>query len=146
MDILISFGPFLQVLVCCAWKSLATLLFKLLKEKRKRERERLTWIQALTKSWQGQALKKISPRLSRDRCYDFLKYFRQKIAFFAQTTASFLHHNNGFWRKTPIFCIENCQKSQKILIITSAPAFPPLLSFFSAPQPANPDLNRVVRL
>jgi hypothetical protein len=33
-------------------------------------------------------------------------------------------HNIGFWEKTPIFFAENCQKSQKIVIITSTPDHP----------------------
>jgi hypothetical protein len=51
------------------------------------------------------------------------KNFAKKLAFFAQTTASFCKncdHNIVFWEKRQFFA-ENWQKSQKIVIITSTP-------------------------
>jgi hypothetical protein len=33
-------------------------------------------------------------------------------------------HNIGFWEKRTIFISEKCQKSQKIVIITSNPGWP----------------------
>jgi hypothetical protein len=58
----------------------------------------------------------------------FLKYFRRniwrKMAFFAQTTACFFKYWSRHWslRKNANFFAENCQKLQKIVIITSTPA------------------------
>jgi hypothetical protein len=54
-------------------------------------------------------MRSVLTRVTRDRCYDFKKYFRRKIlvpAFFAQNAK---------------FFAENWQKSQKIVITTSTP-------------------------
>jgi hypothetical protein len=52
----------------------------------------------------------------------FLRFWRKDcliICFFAQTAARFCKKTNGFFRKTPYLFAENCQKSQKIVIIPS---------------------------
>jgi hypothetical protein len=62
--------------------------------------------------------------LTRGRCYDFfLDIFAEKLAFLAQNKALLLKNLiiTLFLRKTPIFFAKNCQKSQKIVIITSVP-------------------------
>jgi hypothetical protein len=66
-----------------------------------------------------------------DRCYDFLKYFRQKIQrknwrFFTQNKAKVCKTLiiTLVFEKDANFFAENCQKSQKIVIITSTPVPP----------------------
>jgi hypothetical protein len=64
-----------------------------------------------------------------DRCYDFknifAKKFSEKLVFLAQNEAKLckILIITLFLRKTPIFA-KYCQKSQKIVIITSTPAHP----------------------
>jgi hypothetical protein len=50
---------------------------------------------------------------TRDRCYDFENIFATKLNY-----AKFWSYH-CFLRKTPIFSVVNCQKSPKIVIITS---------------------------
>jgi hypothetical protein len=57
----------------------------------------------------------------------FFKYFRRKFRqknwrFWLKTKLNYpiFYHNIGFWEKRHFFA-ENCQKSQKIVIITSTP-------------------------
>jgi hypothetical protein len=63
----------------------------------------------------------------RDRCYDFKifssKNSAKKFAFFTQNKAKLckIYHNIGVLEKRHFFA-KNCQKSQKIVIITSTPA------------------------
>jgi hypothetical protein len=62
-------------------------------------------------------------RLRTDRWYDFLNIFAQKfgkkLAFWLKTKLIFkIDYNIGFWEKRHFFA-ENCQTSQKIVIITS---------------------------
>jgi hypothetical protein len=66
-------------------------------------------------------------RVFWDRCYDFKNIFAKKLAkklaFFAQTNASFCKNliiTLVFEENANIFA-ENGQKSQKIVIITSTP-------------------------
>jgi hypothetical protein len=63
---------------------------------------------------------------TRDRCYDFLKYFRRKIqrkklAFLTQNKAKLCKNLiiTLVFDKNANFFSESCQKSQKIVIITS---------------------------
>jgi hypothetical protein len=66
-------------------------------------------------------------RVTRDRCYDFLNIFAKKIG----KKLAFLNQNKAKLSKILIitlvfennanFFAENCQKSQKIVIITSTP-------------------------
>jgi hypothetical protein len=70
-------------------------------------------------------------KLIWDLCYDFLNIFARKIGenigvFFPQTTATFgqnLIITLVFEKGANIFA-ENCQKSPKIVIITSTPRHP----------------------
>jgi hypothetical protein len=65
----------------------------------------------------------------RVRCYNFYNIFAKKLAkkleLFTQTTASICkkidHNILGFFLEKRHFFVENCQKSQKIVIITSTP-------------------------
>jgi hypothetical protein len=69
----------------------------------------------------------ISLRLSWDRCYDFKNIFAEKfgkkLALLTQNTAKLckILITLVFEKKRQFFA-ENCQKSQKIVIITSTPA------------------------
>jgi hypothetical protein len=69
----------------------------------------------------------LSYLITRDRCYDFENIFAEKfsdkICVFYSKQSKIMQkfdHNIGFWEKRQFFA-ENCQKSPKILIITSTP-------------------------
>jgi hypothetical protein len=85
---------------------------------------------------------KRAPSKIWDRCYYFLNIFAEKfsekIGVFCSSYCQFCKncdHNIGFWEKRQFFA-ENCQKSQKIVNITSTPGIcstlhicSPLLNF-----------------
>jgi hypothetical protein len=65
--------------------------------------------------------------VTRDRCYDFLNSFAEKIseklAFLTQSKAKLckILIITLVFEKTPNYFAENCRKSQKFVIITSTP-------------------------
>jgi hypothetical protein len=62
-------------------------------------------------------------RETRDRCYDVMKHFGEKLAFGAQTKGNFEEKViiTLVFKKNANFSAEIWQKSQKIVIITSVP-------------------------
>jgi hypothetical protein len=76
--------------------------------------------------WNIQWIEK-NPSIIRDRCYDFLNIFAKrsakKSAFFTQNNAKLFKNwiITLVFEKNANFLTENCQKSHKIVIITSTP-------------------------
>jgi hypothetical protein len=52
----------------------------------------------------------------------------KKLAFLTQNKAKLCKYNIGFFEKNANFFAENCQKSQKIVIITSTPGYHSLVA------------------
>jgi hypothetical protein len=80
--------------------------------------------------WVGLHFGRIFHKLNWDRCYDFLNIFAEKFS----KKLEFLTQNKAklckiliitlVYEKNANFFAENCQKSQKIVIITSTPGRP----------------------